>query len=252
MDQADVRERFARASVEKAEALTAMGQMEQALKELEDAYRLAPELVVEGYARALVQHAAQKEEAEDVEGALALYRRALQVAPEGSALLQEIAPLVYRLEAELLGMGTTGRLAARREVPAGKIVLWLVIMLAGWAGALDLSRFAHGNVRLVLVGWAAAGALVGLAQWLVARGVAPIKPWWILVVLVGWPGCFALGQITAAMIDDTWFVEVGRDVDYELWRNLWWSTAWQLAFLLNAVFNTAAVTLLCRSHRAES
>jgi len=252
MDQVDARERLVRASVEKAEALITMGQMEQALKELEDAYHMAPELVAEGYARALVQQATQEEEAGDVEGALASYRRALQVAPEESALWQEVAAVTYRLEAKLLETEPTGRLAARLEVPASRIVVWLVIMLAGWVGALGFCSLKLGGLRLPAVGWAVAGALVGLAQWLVVKRVAGVKPWWIIVAPIGWCGSWALGACMAQMMPLIWLAGIEKTTDWNLYISIWWTNALQWAFLLNAVFNGAAAVVQLRSHPAES
>jgi len=257
MQQRHAKERLARASVEKADALMAMGQIDQALKELEDAYHLAPELVAETYVRALVQQAAQREDAGDLEGALTSYHHALQLAAEGSALRQEIAAVAERLEAQLHGSvpaapEVISKPVVRFEYPTSKIVLWLVIMLVGWAGTLGFNRFTHGDAWPALVSWAAVGALAGVAQWLVARGVAPVKPWWILAAVVGWSGSWALGGVATGWIQSVWFVELGRDVDVVLQLNLWWSTVWQLAFLLNAVFNGAAVVWLLRSRPAKS
>jgi len=252
MEQKNARERLARAGVEKAKALMAIGQVEQALEELEEAHHLAPELVAENYARALVEQAAQREEAGDLKEALALYRRALQVAPEESALRREIAAIASRLETQLHGpvpveSEMVSRPAARVELPAGKMVLWLVIMLAGWAGAIGGSRLASGDKLVVTVIWAVTGALVGLAQWLAAREVSRANYWWLLVSPVGWAGCWALGGIAATMIGATVFVDRGRGINYTLRFNLWWIAAWQLALLLNAVFNGAAAVWLFRS-----
>ena len=253
MDHKHARERLVQASVEKAEALMAMGQMEQALKELEDAYRLAPELVAERYARALVQQAARNEEAGDVEGALTSYRRALQVASEGSALWQEIAAVTYRLEARLPEDETTGRPLVQREIPVSRVILWLVIMLAGWTGILGLSQFTYGNEWLILASWAMVGTLVGLAQWLVMRkAIPPVKPRWILIALAGWSGCWVLGEYVARGVESIWFVEAGRDVDIILQLNLWWAVVWQSAFLLSAIFNGTAAALLFRSRPEKS
>jgi len=257
MQQTYAKERLARASVEKADALTAMGQIDRALKELEDAYHLAPELVAETYARALVQQAAQREDAGDLEGALTSYRHALPLAPEGSALGQEIAAVADRLEAQLHGsvpaaLGVISKPVVRFEYPTSKAVLWLVIMLAGWAGTLGLNRFTHGDYWFALVSWAAVGALAGIAQRLVTRGVASIRPWWILVAAVGWSGSWVLGGIAVGLIQQVWFVAPGRDVDVILRLNLWWFTAYQLSFLLNAVFNGAATVWLLRGRLVES
>ena len=249
VEQRDAQERLAWASVEKANALMALGQVELALKEIEDAYSLAPELVAEAYVRALVEHGAQREKARDVEKALASYRRALQVAPEGSTVRQEIAMIVDRLEVQLhravpQAPAAISKPAAGFEYPTRRAILWLLIMLAGWAGVLGLSRFMAHNEWLGFVGWAAVGALVGLAQWLVARKVTSVKSWWLLVTVVAWTGCWALGREAAGTTQRVWFVEAGRDIDRSVQLNLWWSAVWQLALLLNAVFNGAAVLLL--------
>jgi len=246
-----VQERLARASVEKADVLLEMGQIEQALEELDGAYRLAPGLVAENYARALVQQAAQREDAGDLKEALRLYQRALQVAPERNVLRREIAAIVSRLEMQLRGPvpivpEAVGRPAVRVELPVGKMVLWLAIMLIGWAGVLILNRFTPSNPWFNLVVWGIVGALAGAAQWLAARSITSVKLWWILVTLVGWAGCWGLGSVAAGMVHPFWFVEAGSDINMFLVRNIWWGDIWHSALLLNVVFNGAAAAwLLC-------
>lgn len=257
MEHKDATERLARAGMDKADALMSMGQADQALRELEDAYNLAPELVADTYTRALVQQAAQREDGGDVEGALTSYRCALQVAPEGGTLRQEIAAIVQRLEVAVHGPiqgepQVMGKPAARPECPTSRVVLWLVIMLAGWAGTLGSIRFLGGNEWVAFVSWAMVGILAGLAQYLVVRGVAPVRPWWVLGALIGWCGCWALGGLAASAIQVLWFVEAGHGVDTALRFNLWWSSAWQIAILVNAVFNGAAAALLLRGRSANS
>ena len=257
MEQKDAKERLARAGVEKAKALMVIGQVEQALEELEEAHHLAPELVAENYARALVEHAAQREDAGDLKESLTLYRRALQVAPEESALRREIVAIISRLEEQLHGpvpveSEVVSRPAARVELPAGRVILWLAIMLIGWAGAIGGGRLASGNKLVVAIIWAVTGALVGLVQWLVIRKISRANYWWLLVSPVGWAGCWALGGIAATMIGATLFVDRGGGINYTLQLNLWWIAAWQLALLLNAIFNGAAAVLLLRNRPAGS
>ena len=204
--------------------------------------------------RALVQQATEEEEAGDAEKALSLYRRALQVAPEESALWQEIAAVTYRLEAKSLEAETTGRLAARPGAPASKVVLWLVIMVAGWMGALSFSSLLPGGLGFTIVSWAVAGALVGLAQWLVVKGVAVVRPWWIFIALVGWGGSWVLGTcLVEMMMPSTMLPRItATGVEWNLYIGIWYTSVLQSAFLLNAVFNGTAAAVLLRSQPAES
>lgn len=249
MEQQDAQERFARASIEKAEALIAMGQAEDALKELEGAYRLSPELVAEGYARALVQYAGQREDAGDSEGALKSYRQALQVAPHESVLWQEIAAVANRLEAQLTKAKITGGPVLQAEVSAGKVILWFVAVLAGWAGILVAGTVLSNE--LVNAGWAVAGGLVGLVQWLVMRRDAPMTPWWVFISAAGWLGCSLLGQAAAngmfwSYLEGWYLGERNQAVA------IWQTIAWQFSFLLSVTFSVTAAMILLRRHPVES
>ena len=107
----DVRKQLVQAKLVAGEALLKAGEPERAVEELEGAYEIDPAAAWEMLARALVVVAGEREERGDREGALAAYRRAVEVAPEGSALREEV-------EIILAGWETPGekeRLVAQAE-----------------------------------------------------------------------------------------------------------------------------------------
>ncbi|NPV86966.1 MAG: hypothetical protein HPY45_13275 [Anaerolineae bacterium] len=95
-------EQLARSHIERADVYLSIGQVERALKELEEAYRTLPEVGGEALARALRDQAEAKERMGSLPAALQDYRRALAVAPPGilrSQLQSAEASLSARLSA---------------------------------------------------------------------------------------------------------------------------------------------------------
>ncbi|MDY7078819.1 MAG: hypothetical protein SXV54_18045 [Chloroflexota bacterium] len=95
---AHVREQLVRAKLLAGDVLLQAGQPERAVAELEVAYEMNSEAAGELLARALVAQAQKAEEAGDREIALAGHRRAVEVAPQGSALREEAAAILEALE----------------------------------------------------------------------------------------------------------------------------------------------------------
>jgi formylglycine-generating enzyme required for sulfatase activity/tetratricopeptide (TPR) repeat protein len=92
--------RLARAKIESGEVFLALGNAEESVTELGKAYALYPSLAANAYARALLARGEQRERAQNWDAALADYRQALQVAPDGSSLQSEIAAIVRQAEAQ--------------------------------------------------------------------------------------------------------------------------------------------------------
>jgi tetratricopeptide (TPR) repeat protein len=242
MELENPRKRLARASVEKAEALIAIGQMERGLEELEEAHQVAPEFVSEAYAHAIVEYAVQWEEAGDIRKAISYYQRALQVMPEESPLWQEVTSVIRRLEETLSETKEGDRSVLRRQVPAITIALWLMCMVGGWVEVTFLSWVIWIGDTPIL-SWMAVGAITGVVQWWVARKVAHAKSWWILIALTGWAGSWLLGTLPATAITSQLY-DAQLIQSIEAWKALWWSIAWLSSFLVNVVFNGIAALLL--------
>ncbi len=86
-------ERLARGMLEKAEVLLEIGQVEKAVAELEEAYALAPEIVADSYARALMRKGHTAEQRGNLETALAAYQQAAGAA-RSTSLQNELQAIV--------------------------------------------------------------------------------------------------------------------------------------------------------------
>ena len=92
-------ERLALATIERGEALLELGRIDEALKELNDAFNFAPALGATPYARALLARGTAREADGDMSAALALYDKARQIAPPG-ALRDEITLILTSAQAK--------------------------------------------------------------------------------------------------------------------------------------------------------
>ncbi|HEC33234.1 MAG TPA: hypothetical protein ENI37_00775 [Chloroflexi bacterium] len=116
----DVQRRLVEAKLKAGEAWLAAGQPERAAAELEEAYELDPEAAGEALARALAVLAGEREEERDREGALAAYRRVLEVVPEEEALRDEVEAILAGWEGEEAEEADEEQQVALREAEGGK------------------------------------------------------------------------------------------------------------------------------------
>ena len=93
MDSESSESRTAQELVRQAELLLQRGQVDRAIATLDEAYRLAPGLTAETYARILLQRGQGREQRNQLSDALADYLTGLNVAPPGGLhdLLSELA-----------------------------------------------------------------------------------------------------------------------------------------------------------------
>ena len=90
--------RLARAKIESGEVFLALGDMDRAVADLDEAYRLHRTRAAEPYARALLARGEARERANDFAAALADYRKALDVTPDASPLKSEIVAIARQAE----------------------------------------------------------------------------------------------------------------------------------------------------------
>ena len=255
MSEETGQERLARVMIEKAKALMDVGEVERALAEFEEAYRLSPEVAAEPYADALLKQGLLKEDTGQRDEALALYRKVLQVAPEGSALWQETSAMVHRLETELAPPPAIVQPAVKptlfQALSAGwRGIAWMLTMFAGWSISLSLVTFSSVPGLRGFFVWVSIGALVGVVRWLLLKDRIARAGWWILLEAIGWGACW---EGAVAISSRLWFfllkvVDPSFLEDYSLF---YWSITWPTAMLLSAVFNGVMAVLLLRDHTGK-
>jgi len=248
-----VQERLAQVTVEKAKALMDIGEIERALTELEEAYRLAPDVASDAYADALLKQGLVKEDTGQPDEALALYRQVLQVAPEGSALRQETAAMVRRLEVREPSavVHPVVKPTLFQALSAGwRGIAWMLTTFAGWAIILVLAEFSMGPELRSFSLWALIGTLVGTIQGLLLKDKVARAGWWILAAAIGWGACW---EGAVAIATRLWLFLTGVvELTYSERFSLYWSITWPTAILLSAIFNGVMAALLLRDHTGES
>lgn len=247
-----VQERLAQVTVEKAKALMDIGEIERALTELEEAYRLAPDVASDAYADALLKQGLVKEDTGQPDEALALYRQVLQVAPEGSALRQETAAMVRRLEVREPSavVHPVVKPTLFQALSAGwRGIAWMLTTFAGWAIILVLAEFSMGPELRSFSLWALIGTLVGTIQWLLLKDKVARAGWWILAAAIGWGACW---EGAVAIATRLWLFLTGVvELTYSERFSLYWSITWPTAILLSAIFNGVMAALLLRDHTGK-
>jgi hypothetical protein len=181
--------------------------------------------------RAFMQAARRMEDKGNLEGALELYRQALELAgadPSLRSLAREIELTVQDVEKRVaaqasrpqpaveipappsvsplsLGEGPELKEQPRRKPGWGFWLLWVLATTAGWAVGLVVGD-AVGNAVLNAVGdavgWAVVeavagavvGAVSGVAQWLILRRQVRRAGWWILASTAGWAVGLTMGD----------------------------------------------------------
>jgi tetratricopeptide (TPR) repeat protein len=92
-----IMEQRVQAKIDDAEEMLANDQHDQAVVSLEEAYQVSPKAAASTYARGLLTRGAAREREGDLQGALADYQMAFQIAPEGG-LRDELKLILAELE----------------------------------------------------------------------------------------------------------------------------------------------------------
>jgi hypothetical protein len=173
------------------------------------------------------------EDKRNLEGALELYRQALELAgadPSLRSLAREIELTVQDVEKRVaaqasrpqpaveipappsvsplsLGERPELREQPRRKPGWGFWLLWVLASTAGWAMGLSVGLAvgnavlnAVGDAVVEAVGGAVGGAVSGVAQWLILRRQVRRADWWILASTAGWAVGGAVGGAVAGAV----------------------------------------------------
>ncbi|MEN9223001.1 MAG: hypothetical protein Q6M04_11250 [Thermostichus sp. BF3_bins_97] len=97
-----------------------------------------------------------------------------------------------------VGIGQWLALGSRMAYSTERAVAWVGATTLGWAGATVAGLWLVQQTGNAWLGAVAAGAILGLAQWLVLRQFAPQVTVWLWIAT--WITAFGLGQLTEQLL----------------------------------------------------
>jgi tetratricopeptide (TPR) repeat protein len=152
-------EQLAQAKIDDAEEMLANDQHDQAVVSLEEAYQVSPKAAASTYARGLLTRGAAREREGDLQGALADYQMAFQIAPEGGLrnelklILAELEPVAEPDEAAPVIFDTevleTELVATIEPVPVEETKVPVKDWLPGWLAPLIILLIIWGVAIIV-------------------------------------------------------------------------------------------------------